>query len=75
PLEQPDNNKHLAAMLEAIYADETLMFASDFPHWDFDDIEKLNLPRAIRDNVHGLTALKTYNRIPDPRGENQLAAE
>ncbi len=73
PLEQPDNKKHLWAMLEAMYAEETLMFASDFPHWDFDDISKINLPPNIRDNVHGLNALKTYTRLPDPR--KAMAAE
>ncbi len=75
PLEQPENRKHLWAMLAAINAEDTLMFASDFPHWDFDDIGKLNLPPDIKDNVHGLTALKTFKRLEDPRKKTALAAE
>ncbi len=74
PLEQPENKKLLWAMLEAMYANETLMFASDFPHWDFDDIHKLNLPPEIEPNVHGLTAMKTYTRLPQPPAQS-IAAE
>ena len=36
PLERPDNDKHLLAMLEMMDAEHLLMFASDYPHWDFD---------------------------------------
>ena len=73
PLEQPENIEHLWAVLEALHAEDTLMFASDFPHWDFDDFEKLNLPEAIKENVKGLTAMKTYTRLTPPK--NALAAE
>jgi len=36
PLENPDNTKHLLQMLEMMDAEHLLMFASDYPHWDFD---------------------------------------
>ncbi len=73
PLEQPPNIEHLWAILEALYAEDTLMFASDFPHWDFDDFAKLNLPETLKANVRGLTAMKTYSRLTMP--EKALAAE
>ncbi|MCH9853893.1 MAG: amidohydrolase family protein [Alphaproteobacteria bacterium] len=63
PLEQPDNTKLLWAALEAIHAEDTLMFASDFPHWDFDNIDKLNLPPDMKENILGQTALKTYPKL------------
>ena len=36
PIERPDNTKHLLSMLEMLDAEHLLMFASDYPHWDFD---------------------------------------
>jgi predicted TIM-barrel fold metal-dependent hydrolase len=36
PIELPPKADMFLPMLEAIYAKECLMFASDYPHWDFD---------------------------------------
>ncbi len=36
PIEVPDNPRHLLSMLEMMDAEHLLMFASDYPHWDFD---------------------------------------
>jgi predicted TIM-barrel fold metal-dependent hydrolase len=36
PLEVPPKMEMFMPMMEAISAKENLMFASDFPHWDFD---------------------------------------
>jgi predicted TIM-barrel fold metal-dependent hydrolase len=36
PIEEPDNRKHLLDVLEWI-GPEHVMFATDYPHWDFDD--------------------------------------
>lgn len=36
PMEEPDNRRHLNETMEAIGWDR-LLFASDYPHWDFDD--------------------------------------
>jgi predicted TIM-barrel fold metal-dependent hydrolase len=45
PIEEPAKTEHLLQMFEMIPADEILMYASDFPHWDFDEPTKL--PRAL----------------------------
>jgi uncharacterized protein len=36
PMEEPDDRRHLTETMEAIGWDR-LLFASDYPHWDFDD--------------------------------------
>ena len=54
PLEHTDGNDELLfAMLEAAGAPDTLCFASDYPHWDFDDPAFMlkRLPAAWREQV------------------------
>lgn len=36
PIEEPENKAHLEAILEMIQAERTVMFSSDYPHWDND---------------------------------------
>ncbi|MHC2421581.1 putative TIM-barrel fold metal-dependent hydrolase [Sinorhizobium meliloti] len=52
--------------------ENTLLFASDYPHWDYDDVTKLHIPPAWREKVLGLNALDVYRRIPRPAA---IAAE
>jgi predicted TIM-barrel fold metal-dependent hydrolase len=37
PLEEPEKPEHLLAMLDAMHAEETMIYCSDWPHWDWDD--------------------------------------
>lgn len=37
PIEEPDNHRHLLQMLRMMHAEKTVIFASDYPHWDFDN--------------------------------------
>jgi predicted TIM-barrel fold metal-dependent hydrolase len=52
--------------------ENTLLFASDYPHWDYDDVSKLHIPPTWRDKVLALNALDVYTRIPRPAA---MAAE
>jgi uncharacterized protein len=36
PFEEPPDPKHLLSIIEMLGSDKLLMFATDFPHWDFD---------------------------------------
>jgi predicted TIM-barrel fold metal-dependent hydrolase len=37
PFVEPHRTEQVEQILDMAYADETLVFASDYPHWDFDD--------------------------------------
>ncbi|MGI9306891.1 MAG: amidohydrolase family protein [Gammaproteobacteria bacterium] len=63
PLEQPSDINHLWACLEGMDGRRTLMFASDYPHWDQDDISAVQFPEGWRDDVMGGNALAVYDRI------------
>ncbi len=75
------NLKLLEGTLEAIRADTQLLYASDWPHWDFDVPAKVfDLPfldeRAKR-NILGLNAARVFN-LPVParyRQKTSVAAE
>jgi predicted TIM-barrel fold metal-dependent hydrolase len=36
PIEEPDSNEQLRLLLDWMDGDQILMYASDFPHWDYD---------------------------------------
>ena len=65
PLEQPGDIRHLWSALEAIDGERTLLFATDYPHWDFDDPERVRIPAAWRDRVLRENARELY-RLPPP---------
>ena len=78
PMEQT-NMKLLEATFEAIKAPTQLVYASDWPHWDFD------LPSTIWDlpfldeqskrNILGLNAAKLFNLDIPEKYMQKLAAE
>lgn len=37
PFVEPHRQEHVKPLLEMVYAEETMVFSSDYPHWDFDD--------------------------------------
>lgn len=37
PFVEPHRREQVEQILDLVYADETLVFSSDYPHWDFDD--------------------------------------
>lgn len=51
PLEQPRHRAALWPALEDVGADDMLLFASDYPHWDFDSPTVVPVPPAWREKV------------------------
>jgi predicted TIM-barrel fold metal-dependent hydrolase len=71
PLEQPADPRQLVQALRMVDGIETmLMYASDYPHWDFDPVEltRNRLPPEWRDAVMSENARALY-RLPAARPE------
>ena len=62
PLPEPRRRAHLHALCEMTQAHRTLMFSSDYPHWDFDDPTAVlrALPQDIVGRVRSTNAAETY---------------
>src|SRR5262249_5085049 len=64
PFPEPARREHLVAILEAIEAERTLLYASDYPHWDYDDPVRAlaRVPRSMRSRIYHETAVETFGR-------------
>lgn len=62
PMPEPKRRSHLHTLLEIAQAERTLMFSSDYPHWDFDDPRHVlkTLPEQMRQRVASENAIETY---------------
>lgn len=49
PMEEPKKKEHMLQIFDMIDAEHTLMYASDYPHFDFD--EPVVLPKGISDDT------------------------
>ncbi len=75
PLEQPKDKQHLWNVLEAIDGQHTLMFSSDYPHWDFDDPAQVQIPPDWRADVFDGNARKVYRKLPAREAAGAEASE
>jgi uncharacterized protein len=62
PLERPSSDEHLLNMFEAMDAGSILMFASDYPHWDFDSPTHAfpKMPKELRERIFSENARSFY---------------
>lgn len=64
PMEEPPAQGDLDTLLRWMHADEILMYASDFPHWDWDEPTGIvsKLPEEMRRKVFVENARSFYRR-------------
>jgi predicted TIM-barrel fold metal-dependent hydrolase len=71
PIEEPDNPKDLVATIDLLGGPERILYASDWPHHDFDHprmIMKLPMPAEAKRKIMGENALAVFG-IPAPAGK------
>jgi hypothetical protein len=71
PIEEPDNPKDLVSTIDLIGGPERIVFASDWPHHDFDHprtIMKLPMPAEAKRKIMGENALDLFG-IARPAGK------
>jgi predicted TIM-barrel fold metal-dependent hydrolase len=71
PIEEPDNPKDLVATIDLLGGPERILYASDWPHHDFDHprmIMKLPMPAEAKRKIMGENALGVFG-IPAPAGK------
>src|ERR1700759_341692 len=80
PMEKT-NPKLLQATMEAFNADTQLLYASDWPHWDFDAPSTITtlpfLTEQAKRNILGLNAARAFNlevKRMRPKARDVLAA-
>jgi uncharacterized protein len=80
PLER-SNMKLLESTFDAMKAETQLLFASDWPHWDFDPPSSITtipfLSEQAKRNILGLNAARVFNlevKRMRPRAREVLAA-
>ncbi len=73
PLCEPRGRGDLARFMEWGLAEHSIVFSSDYPHYDFDPAPwaSQQLPEAWRDRVMAQNALETYN-LPAQRPRDYL---
>ncbi|MCZ6636031.1 MAG: amidohydrolase family protein [bacterium] len=64
PMPQTPKKEQYTAMLEWMYADEILVYASDYPHWDWDEPRAViaGMDDRLKDRVLFETAKELYGR-------------
>ena len=63
PMEEPEKSEHLIQMFDMIGDDSFVMFATDYPHWDFDSPDRAlprTLPMPLRRRILAQNAQATY---------------
>ena len=63
PIEEPEKPEHLLSLFEMMHAEKTLCFASDFPHWDFDDPRRIfptRMDNALKERIFYSNAAELY---------------
>lgn len=63
PMEEPPDPRHLLQVIEQLGSEDFLMFATDYPHWDYDEPDRafpVRLPPDLRRKVFFENARALY---------------
>ena len=68
PLDVPEDPDAVERAIDHLRSDDMLLYASDFPHWQFEGDETLppGLPAGLRRKVLVDNPIATYNRLVPP---------
>jgi predicted TIM-barrel fold metal-dependent hydrolase len=64
PMHRPDSDEHLLYLMEAMDAENLMMFSTDYPHFDADvmkDIFPRNIPEKMKNKIFYENAKAFYN--------------
>jgi hypothetical protein len=67
PFDGPDDPVAVARLIDHMQSDDMLLFASDFPHWQFDgdDVMPAGIPEKLHTRIRRDNALATYPRLAE----------
>jgi predicted TIM-barrel fold metal-dependent hydrolase len=63
PIEEPPDPRDLLAMIRMLGNDDFLMFATDYPHWDFDAPDRVFpslMPEELKQRIFSANAAALY---------------
>ena len=66
PIEEPARPKDLVELIQMIDAEHMLLFCSDYPHWDGDELDRafLHFPKELRHKVFYENPLASFRLQP-----------
>jgi uncharacterized protein len=69
PFDAPPGGAHIGRVMDQLQSDQMLLFATDFPHWQFDGDEMLpaGIPAEVRNKILIDNPLATYTRLGRPQ--------
>ena len=66
PFDAPDDPEAVARIVDHLECDDMLLFATDYPHWQYeDDAVPDGFPEKLAQKLTVEAALKTYSRLED----------
>ncbi len=66
PLEEPEKDEYLTQILEMVHADRTILFSTDYPHWDTDYPQTTfqRLPENLKQRIFYDNAAELFGLKP-----------